>query len=127
MALVALVALVIAFPIFSFAGAEAETAPQAVPPRSTPLPKGTASSGRASITFTALRPLTIQGRGFKAGERVSVRVSGAGSKSVAATRRGGFVARFPSQGSCPSLSITAVGSKGSRASLNLSHLLCIEP
>jgi hypothetical protein len=127
MALVALVALVVVFPLFNFAGAEAEPTPQAVPPTSTPLPKGAPSTGRASITFTSLRPLTIRGWGFKAGERVSVRVSGEGIKRVVATRRGAFVVRFPYQGSCPSVSVVAVGSKGSRASLNISHLLCVEP
>jgi hypothetical protein len=127
MALVALVALVVAFPLFTFAGAEAEPVPQAVPPTSAPLPKGAPSTGRASIMFTSLRPLTIAGRGFKAEERVSVRVSGEGSKRVVASRRGAFVVRFPYQGNCPSLSVIAVGSKGSRASLNISHLLCVEP
>jgi hypothetical protein len=127
MALVALVALLVAFPLFNLAGTEAEAEPRAVPPRSTPLPKGAPSTGRASIAFTSLRPVTIAGRGFKAEERVSVRVSGEGSKRIVASRRGAFVVRFPYQGNCPSLSITAVGSKGSRASLNISHLLCIEP
>jgi hypothetical protein len=127
MALVALVALVVAFPLFTLADEEAEPVPQAAPPTSTPLPKGAPSTGRASIMFTSLRPLTIAGRGFKAEERVSVRVSGEGSKRVVASRRGAFVVRFPYQGNCPSLSVIAVGSKGSRASLNISHLLCVEP
>jgi hypothetical protein len=127
MALVALVALLVAVPLFNLGGAEAEAEPQAVPPTSTPLPKGAPSTGRASITFTSLRPFTIAGRGFKAAERVSVRVFGEGSKRVVASRRGAFVVRFPYQGNCPSLSIVAVGSKGSRASLNISHLLCVEP
>jgi hypothetical protein len=127
MALVALVVLVVALPLFTSGGGEAEPTPQAVPSTSTPLPKGAPSYGRASITFTSLRPFTIAGRGFKAGERVSVRVSGAGSKRIFASRRGAFLVRFPYQGNCPSVSIIAVGSKGSRASLNISHLLCVEP
>jgi hypothetical protein len=125
MALVALVALVVAFPLFTFSGAEPETTTQAMPAPSTPLPKGTAANGRASISLRSLRPLTIVGRGFKSGERV--RVSGAAAKSAVASRGGGFVLRLGNVDPCASLSITAVGSKGSRAALNFSQLLCVEP
>jgi hypothetical protein len=126
MVLVALVALVVALPLYTFGGVEAETAtPEAVPAPSTPLPKGTTSNGRASLSLRSLRPLTVLGRGFKAGERV--RVSGAGVKRVVASRRGGFAVRMAYQDPCASLSITAVGSKGSRASLNFSQLLCAAP
>jgi hypothetical protein len=125
MALLALVALVVAFPLLTLGGAEAEPTPQAAPPASTPLPKGTASNGRASISLGSLQPITVVGRGFKPGERV--RVSGAGSKTVVASRRGGFRIRMPNRDPCPSLSLTAVGSKGSRASLNFSQLLCVAP
>jgi hypothetical protein len=126
MALVALVALVVAFPLFTFTGAEAETTTtQAAPTPSTPLPKGTTSNGRASISLRSLQPLTIAGRGFKSGERV--RVSGAGARTVIASRRGGFVLRMGYRDPCASLSITAIGSKGSRASLNFSQLYCAAP
>jgi hypothetical protein len=126
MALVALVALVVAFPLFTFGGLEAEPAPEAVPPTSTPLPKGTASNGRASLRLSSMRPVTIVGSGFKPGERV--RVSGVGPRrTVFASRRGGFVLRIRHADPCASLSIVAVGSKGSRASLNFSQLLCVEP
>jgi hypothetical protein len=126
MALVALVALVVAFPLFTFTGAEAETAtPEAVPAPSTPLPKGRTSNGRASISLRSLQPLTIVGRGFKSGERV--RISGAGARTVVASGRGRFVLRMGYRDPCASLSITAVGSKGSRASLNFSQLYCAAP
>jgi hypothetical protein len=125
MALVALVALVFAFPLLTFGGAEAEPTPQAAPPTSTPLPKSTTSNGRASISLRSLRPLTIVGQGFKSGERV--RVSGAGTRTVVATRRGGFRLRMGYRDPCASLTIVAVGSKGSRASLNFSQLLCAAP
>lgn len=122
----ALVALVFALPLYTFGGGEAETAtPEAVPAPSTPLPKGTTSNGRASLSLRSLRPLTVMGRGFKTGERV--RVSGAGSRMVVASRRGGFAVRMAYQDPCASLTITAVGSKGSRASLNFSQLYCAAP
>jgi hypothetical protein len=126
MALVALIALVVAFPLFTFAGSEAEQVPQAVPPTSTPLPKGTASNARASLRLSSMRPVTVVGSGFKSGERV--RVSGVGARrTVFASRRGGFVLRMHHADRCASLTIVAVGSKGSRASLNYSQLLCVEP
>jgi hypothetical protein len=125
MVLVALVALVVAFPFFTFAGAEAETTTQAAPAPATPLPKGAASNGRASISLRSLQPLTIAGRGFKSRERV--RVTGAGSRTVVATRGGGFLLRMGYRDPCASLSITAVGSRGSRASLNFSQLYCAAP
>ena len=126
MALLALVALVFALPLYTFSNVGSETAtPEAVPAPSTPLPKGTASNGRASLSLTSLRPLTVMGRGFKSGERV--RVSGAGLKMAVASRRGGFTVRMSYHDPCASLTITAVGSKGSRASLNFSQLRCAAP
>jgi hypothetical protein len=126
MALLALVALVVALPLYTFNNVGSETAtPEAVPAPSTPLPKGTTSNGRASLSLRSLQPLTVLGRGFKSGERV--RVSGAGVKRVVASRRGGFAVRMAYQDPCASLSITAVGSRGSRASLNFSQLYCAAP
>lgn len=126
MALLALVALVFALPLYTLTNVGSETTtPEAVPAPSTPLPKGTTSNGRASLSLRSLRPLTVLGRGFKSGERV--RVSGAGVKRVVASRRGGFAVRMAYQDPCASLSITAVGSKGSRASLNFSQLYCAAP
>ena len=125
MALLALVALVVAWPLYTFHNVEAETTTEARPAPTAPLPKGMPSNGRASISLGSIQPITIVGRGFKPGEQV--RVSGAGTKTVVATRQGGFRIRMASRNPCPSLSITAVGSKGSRASLNFSQLLCVAP
>jgi hypothetical protein len=122
-ALLALVALVVAWPLYTFNNAGGEATTQAGQAPSLPAPK--AASGRASISIGSLQPITIVGRGFKPGERV--RVSGAGTKTIVASRQGGFSIRMANQSPCPSLSITAVGSKGSRASLNFSQLLCVEP
>lgn len=126
MALLALVALVVALPLYTLNNVGSETTtPESVPAPSAPLPKGTTSNGRASLSIKSLRPLTVMGRGFKSGERV--RVSGAGLKMVVASRLGGFAVRMAYHDPCASLTITAVGSKGSRASLNFSQLRCAAP
>ena len=107
MALVALVALVVALPLYTFSNVGSETTTtEAVPAPSTPLPKGTTSNGRASI---------------------GLRISGAGARTAVASGRGRFVLRMGYRDPCASLSITAVGSKGSRASLNFSQLYCAAP
>jgi hypothetical protein len=120
MVLFALIALLFAVPLYTV-DSSGEAPPEARSPAA-PAPK--AATGRASITFTSLQPLTLVGRGFKSGERV--RITGAGTRTVVATRDGGFRVRMASRNPCPSLSITAIGSKGSRASMNFSQLLCVE-
>ena len=125
MALVALVALVFVLPLYTFNVGSETTTTEAAPAPSTQLPKGTTGNSRASISLRTIQPIMIVGRGFKPGERV--RISGVGTKTVVASRQGGFTIRMPSRNPCPSLSITAVGSKGSRASLNFSQLLCVQP
>lgn len=125
MALVALIALFVAFPLFTFGDTQSEsrTETMTAPPVATP--KVTTRPGRATLDLKSLRPLIVAGRGFKAGELV--RLTGAGTKRVAASRTGSFSVRMVYRDPCGGLTIAAVGSKGSRAGLNLSHLLCIEP
>lgn len=117
MALVALLFLFFAFPVMTLSPGSGET--QSAPPATT-----TAKTGRAILTMKSMSPLTISGSGFKATERV--RITGAGTKTVTASRRGAFTTRLPGRDSC-GLTIVAVGSRGSRASLNFSKLLCVEP
>jgi hypothetical protein len=121
MAVVALIALALAFPLFAIGDASGkESAPAAS------APQGSAKAGRAVLRLTSLRPVTVAGRGFKSLERV--RVSGMGTrKMVGASRSGTFVVRLPYSGNCAGFTVSAVGSKGSRASINFAHIHCIEP
>jgi hypothetical protein len=75
---------------------------------------------------TRISPLTVSGRGFKSGERVTVSINGAGRRQVVATRAGAFSVRMGG-GRCNGGTIVAVGSKGSRAAANFSQLLCVAP
>ena len=74
-------------------------------------------------------PLTVKGSGFRPGERVRLVVKG--SEGAALTAKAGpdgsFVAAFRGLNGCDSVTVTAAGSKGSRASFNLSQIACIEP
>jgi hypothetical protein len=99
------------------------TADGAVPEsgQATPL----APAGRASLAITSLEPLTVTGRGFKAGEQVTVRFESR-RKVTTATGAGRLVVRFAAV-YCTGGTIVAVGSKGSRAVANYSRLLCVAP
>jgi hypothetical protein len=112
--LLALLALVL-YP--SFLTADGATSNGKAPP--------TTATGRASLVITNLEPLSVTGRGFKAGERVTVRFE-LRRKATTATGAGRFVVRFANPG-CDGGTIIAVGSKGSRAVANFSQLLCVEP
>jgi len=70
-----------------------------------------------SIDVTRVIPITVQGLGFKAGERVKivVRTPGVFRKTVTATRRGRFTAIFRRGSKCASIHVLATGNKGSRA------------
>ncbi len=71
-------------------------------------------------------PLRVKGTGFVPGERVHVELVGRESRIVTASSSGSFRVSFPSD-RCESVAVTATGSKGSRASFNLSQALCVEP
>jgi hypothetical protein len=118
MPLVALLAVLFAFPFVLF------NAGGAVPNSGVGTPKGAVLGSKATLTLKSLEPLIVSGRGFKAQE--SVRITGAGAKTARASARGTFTVRMVGAGPCASLTIQAIGSKGSRASLNFSQLLCRE-
>jgi hypothetical protein len=71
-------------------------------------------------------PLRVKGTGFVPGERVRVELVGRESRTVSASSSGSFRVSFPSD-RCQSVTVKATGSKGSRASFNLSQPLCLEP
>lgn len=66
-------------------------------------------------------PVTLRGTGFKAGEhvRLVVRLPGMATKRVTAGSAGGFTVQFAGTAAarCTGFSVTAVGDRGSRASL----------
>jgi hypothetical protein len=73
---------------------------------------------RPTIDVTRIIPITVIGSGFKAGERVRVvvRSPAVHRKTVTASRRGRFTARFRSgAGKCAAIRAIATGDKGSRA------------
>ncbi|HET9323063.1 MAG TPA: hypothetical protein VFO03_04235 [Gaiellaceae bacterium] len=82
--------------------------------------------GPATLSVTIMRPLTVTGRGFKRGE--AVRVTAAGIvRRTRASRSGTFTVRFPGQtDGCAIGTVVAVGSRGSRAELNFSNILCVD-
>jgi hypothetical protein len=79
------------------------------------------SKTKPTVALAAETPLVVAGRGFKAGERVTVVAKvarGAFRKKVSAGTGGRFKARFAAaDASCSPLYVTAVGRQGSRASL----------
>jgi hypothetical protein len=86
----------------------------------------TAASGRmfrAGLRLVDRSPLTVEGRSFKAAERVRVTVSASGvveRKTIRASRSGSFRAVFTdlTLGPCTGFRVSAAGSGGSRAKLN---------
>jgi hypothetical protein len=69
------------------------------------------------VNVTRVIPITVQGSGFKAGERVKVvvRISVVLRKTVTATRRGRFTVTFSRGSRCVAIHVVATGNKGSRA------------
>jgi hypothetical protein len=90
--------------------------------QSTPKP-----AGRAQLTATGQKPLTVTGTGFQAHEKVTVVAKGMQSQRVStqADSSGSFEATFSKINSCDSITVTATGSKGSKAEFNLSQIVCM--
>ena len=90
-----------------------------------PLPPPPAGRSTATLTLKRLQPVaTIVGTGFRPGE--SVRLLGVTTRRVRASAAGRFTVRIRVD-PCNGFSISARGSKGSRASLNYSQLHCVDP
>ena len=86
------------------------------------------ADGKARILPTGLAPPTLKGTGFKPGENVTVQVrdnAAPAKKRVRAGSNGSFTIRLAAQADrCNGMTVTAVGDQGSRASFQLSELLC---
>ncbi|HET8651695.1 MAG TPA: hypothetical protein VFM13_03885 [Gaiellaceae bacterium] len=79
----------------------------------------------AMLTLKKAQPApVVAGTGFKS--REVVRFIGVSAKPIRASASGTFVVRLRRGDPC-GLSITAIGSKGSRATLSYAQLLCAEP
>lgn len=85
-----------------------------------------AAPGKARLSIKRVVPTAIiAGSGFKSGE--VVRLTGVPVRQVRASARGTFTIRLRSVDPCNGLSVTAIGSKGSRAAVNYSQLYCAVP
>ena len=123
MALIALIALVVTFPLFAFGGTTDESRTE---PMTAPSGQVSKKPGRATLNLKSMQPVVVSGRGFGSGE--SVRVSGIGTKRVRASTAGAFTVNLGRGADrCNGFTLVAVGSNGSRASLNFSQLLCVAP
>jgi hypothetical protein len=84
-----------------------------------------AARSTAQLMIKRVIPTAIvAGTGFRS--RELVRLTGVPVKRVRATTRGTFTIRFRTD-PCRSFSITATGSKGSRAGVNYSQFSCAAP
>jgi hypothetical protein len=115
-----IVAVFLPFAAFNLGGTTPSTGMGEV----VPVPKSQPQSGQATLSIRAFNPVILRGSGFKPDERV--RITGTMRKTVTASKRGTFTTRLGANAQCASLTLVAVGSKGSRASLNFSQLLCVE-
>ena len=84
-----------------------------------------AARNTARLTIKRVIPTAIvAGTGFRSGE--VVRLTGVPVRQVRASAKGTFTIRFGTD-PCSSLSITAIGYKGSRAAVNYSQFSCAAP
>ena len=91
------------------------------------LPSPAGKGSPPLLMASAQNPLTVAGTGFRSKERVRVVVKGAGTFATKRARtdaRGAFRVVFRRVNACDSLTMTAAGSQGSRASLNVSSYVC---
>ena len=88
-------------------------------------PSAPAQASRPTLTIKQAGQVTIYaGMEFK--PRELVRLTGAVTKRLRASARGTFSVRSRATHPCADLSLTAVGSKGSRASIQYSPLHCVD-
>ena len=86
------------------------------------------TASRAQISPVRQQPLVVEGTGFQPAEKVMLAAKGRQS-SLATARADGsgtFRATLHGLDNCDSLTVVAVGSKGSRAEFNLSQIACVD-
>jgi hypothetical protein len=82
----------------------------------------------ARLAIVDREPLTIRGTRFAPNEKVRLLVSGPAqlTRSIRAGARGGFISRFHvGLGRCDALVVQAVGSRGSRAQVDVTQTACV--
>jgi hypothetical protein len=88
----------------------------------------TSKPGRRPQLFASAQdPFTVDGTGFRKGERVRVVAKGSGATAAATTRANQqerFRVVLKEVKGCDSLNVAATGSMGSRASFNVSSYVC---
>lgn len=104
-------------------GATSATAPEPAA-ASTPV-----AARRARLLPASSDPFKVRGSGFRARERVRVTVTATNGGSdvtrrIRATGRGTFVLTFSGIDACGGVEAVASGSRGSRASFQMSSLRC---
>jgi hypothetical protein len=92
-------------------------------------PASAAAARRATLTPAGTHPFRVRGSGFRPRERVRITVTptnvGHGiTRRVRATGRGTFVLAFADIEACGGVEGDAAGSRGSRASFQLSSATC---
>jgi hypothetical protein len=93
-------------------------------------PRGsmTVYTGKARVLPAGLSPPAVKGSGFKPGENVTVRLVDGAAKAtrrVKADSKGAFLVRLQNDyDRCNGMTVIAVGDKGSKATFQLSELLC---
>jgi hypothetical protein len=87
---------------------------------------GGSTERRAKILPVGMSPLRVKGTGFVPGERVRLKMDG-GGRRVRVGSGGSFIATLSGVDACDSVTVIAVGSRGSRASFNLSQVACLQP
>jgi hypothetical protein len=84
-------------------------------------------NGRARIYPVGTSPMSVRGAGFKQGERVRVTAKGSrtsATRTAKASTKGTFLVHLGTMNGCDSVTISAIGDKGSRTSVNISSFLC---
>jgi hypothetical protein len=81
---------------------------------------------RPTLSPVQQQPLTVVGRDFQPGEHVVLAAKGLRSEKAEADadESGAFTVSFQQLKPCDSITVVATGSKGSRASFNLSQTAC---
>jgi hypothetical protein len=117
MLLLALIVFLGSTTLFNVGGSTSETALGEV--------QRAPAAHNAQLMIKRVIPTTVvAGTGFRSDE--AVRLTGVPVKRVRASAKGTFTIRFRSD-PCSSLTITATGSKGSRAAVNYSQFSCPAP